>query len=204
MRPHRPVGRVRPSGGRRRLKISLLMKRRRTTIGGSVMLMRSGLGPTVRRSREFPSIKLQGAARPTCTSRRWRLSFPLFCAVLLMMPNTQGPGRRASDFAYTAARASASLRRRAGARPTRPSFSRVFRPHRNVVGARGEFAAVRAPLQNRPTWTLSGSVCQQLRSRDVLLSPTAFFVQHRCDDRTQQSALWLCKKCKVRVLLKAA
>ena len=85
------------------------------------MLMRSGLGPTERRSREFLSIKLPGAARPTCTSRRWRLSFPSSCAVLVMMPNTQGRGRRGAGCAYTAARASASWRTRAGARPRRPS-----------------------------------------------------------------------------------
>ena len=118
------------------MKIALLMKRRWTRIVKNVMLMRSGLGPTETRSREFLSIKLQGAARPACTSRRWRLSFPLFCAVLVMTRSSRGPEHLTVGFAYTAARASASWRTRAGARPTRPSFSRVFRPHRNVVGSR--------------------------------------------------------------------
>ena len=84
------------------------------------MLMRSGLGPTKTRSREFLSIELQGAARPTCTSRRWRLSFPSSCAALGMTRNTRGRGRRGAGFADTAARASVSWRTRAGARPRRP------------------------------------------------------------------------------------
>ena len=112
--------RVRPSAGRRRPWTVQLMKRPDEDCK-SGWTMRSGLGPTVSVVEHF-SIKASGAARPTCTSRRWRLSFRV---LRCLSDDAEQPRSRASSsgFAGTAARASASLRTRAGARPRRPSFA---------------------------------------------------------------------------------
>ena len=123
-----------------------------------------------------------------------------------MKRNTRGRGRPIVVNGGTAARASASWRRRAGARPTRPSFASRLQASPKSVGARGEFAPVRARFKTGlrgPERLGLASNCDHV---PYVVAERFCFVQpqHWCDDRTPQAALCSADKLnQVRVLLRS-